>query len=72
VLIRGQLTATVTATVVYVVGSNVANLVFELIYLHWIKHSWVLPATVINPARAAEVAVSATQTFPHSPPQWAA
>jgi ABC-2 type transport system permease protein len=70
VLIRSQLAATVTATVLYVVGSNAAQLIFELIYLHWIKREWVLTAMVIVPSTAAEIAVSPTNTYLHSPRQW--
>jgi ABC-type transport system involved in multi-copper enzyme maturation permease subunit len=69
-LIRNQLGATITATVLYVVGTQVAQLVFFLIHEFWIKKDWVLTAMVIVPAQAAAIAVSPTKTYVQSPPQW--
>jgi ABC-type transport system involved in multi-copper enzyme maturation permease subunit len=69
-LIRNQLGATLTATVLYVVGTQVAQIVFFLIHEFWIKKDWVLTAMVIVPAQAAAIAVSPTKTYVQSPPQW--
>jgi ABC-type transport system involved in multi-copper enzyme maturation permease subunit len=70
VLIRSQIGATITAIVLYVVGSQVAEILAQLIYLLWYKHDWVMTAQVIVPARAAEIAVAPTKLYPQSPPEW--
>jgi ABC-2 type transport system permease protein len=70
VLIRSQLGATITATILYVVGSAAISLIAELVHALWIKHDWVLTAQVIVPSVAAEIAVSPNKTFPQSPPEW--
>lgn len=70
VLIRSQIGATVTATLLYVVGTQVANIVTFLIHQFWIKKDWVLTMQVLVPARAAEIAVSPTKLYPQSPPEW--
>jgi ABC-2 type transport system permease protein len=70
VLIRSQIAATITATVLYVVGSQIATTVAQLVYLFWIKQDWVMTAQVIIPARAAQIAISPTKLFPQSPPEW--
>lgn len=70
VLFRSQIGATITATVLYVVGSSVATLVATLVYYLWYKHDWVLTAQVIVPARAAEIAVAPARLYPQSAPPW--
>ncbi|HKT05426.1 MAG TPA: ABC transporter permease [Rugosimonospora sp.] len=70
VLIRSQIGATVTATLLYVVGTQVAGIITFLIHQFWIKKDWVLTMQVLVPARAAEIAVSPTKLFPQSPPEW--
>jgi ABC-type transport system involved in multi-copper enzyme maturation permease subunit len=70
VLFRNQIGAVVTSVLLYVVGSQVAQLVTLLIHALWIKKDWVLTAQVIVPARAAEIAVAPMKTYPQSPPEW--
>ena len=69
-LIRSQLGATVTATVLYLAGAAAAGSVFELLNTYVIKHDWILTAQVIVPAVASTVMISPTKTFPESPAQW--
>jgi ABC-2 type transport system permease protein len=70
VLIRSQIGATVTATLLYVVGTQIAGIITFLIHQFWIKKDWVLTMQVLVPARAAEIAVSPTKLYPESPPEW--
>jgi ABC-type transport system involved in multi-copper enzyme maturation permease subunit len=70
VLIRSQLGATLTAALLYVVGSQLAQVIFFLIHQYWIHRDGVYTAMVIVPATAAQIAVSPTKTFPQSPPEW--
>lgn len=70
VLIRSQIGATVTATLLYVVGTEVAGIITFLIHQFWIKKDWVLTMQVLVPARAAEIAVSPAKLYPQSPPEW--
>ncbi|WP_051809324.1 ABC transporter permease [Actinoplanes subtropicus] len=69
-LIRSQLGATVSATVLYLIGATAAASVFELIYTYLIPKSWILAAQVVVPAVASTVMISPTKTFDQSPPQW--
>ena len=69
-LIRSQLGATVTATVLYLVGTVAGHLVTELIHRFWIKEDWVLTAQVAFPSIASEIMTSPTRTFDQSPAQW--
>jgi ABC-type transport system involved in multi-copper enzyme maturation permease subunit len=69
-LIRNQLGATVTATVLYLAGATAASSVFELINTYVIQQTWVLTAQVIVPSVASTVMVSPTRTFTESPPEW--
>ena len=69
-LIRNQLAATVTATVIYLAGAAGAAAVFELLNTYVIKSTWILTAQVIMPSIASAVMVSPTKTFTESPPQW--
>jgi ABC-2 type transport system permease protein len=70
VLIRSQIGATVTASLLYVVGTQVAGIITFLIHQFWIKKDWVLTLQVLVPARAAEIAVSPTKLYEQSPPEW--
>jgi ABC-2 type transport system permease protein len=70
VLFRNQIGAVVTSVLLYVVGSQLAQLLTLLIHELWIKRDWVLTAQVIVPARAAEIAVAPMKTYPQSPPEW--
>jgi ABC-2 type transport system permease protein len=69
-LIRSQLGATVTAAVLYLVGTALASVVFELINTYLIKKDWVLTAQVIVPSVASAIMISPTKTFTQSPAQW--
>ncbi|MEV6932027.1 ABC transporter permease subunit [Dactylosporangium sp. NPDC051485] len=69
-LIRSQLTATVAATVLYLVGAAAAGGVFDLLYTYVIKQDWILAAQVVVPSVASAVMISPTKTFDQSPPQW--
>jgi ABC-type transport system involved in multi-copper enzyme maturation permease subunit len=69
-LIRSQIGATVTGTLLYVVGTQLAQGIFFLIYTLWIKKTWVLTSMVIVPAIASQIMVSPNKLYPESPPQW--
>jgi ABC-type transport system involved in multi-copper enzyme maturation permease subunit len=69
-LIRSQIGATITATVLYLIGTTVAQIAFQLIHSFLIKKDWVLTAQVIVPAIASTIMISPAKTFPQSPPQW--
>ena len=69
-LIRSQIGATVTGTLLYVVGTQLAQGIFILIYTLWIKKTWVLTSMVIVPAIASQIMVSPNKLYPESPPQW--
>jgi ABC-2 type transport system permease protein len=69
-LIRSQIGATITATVLYLIGTALAQVVFQLLHSFVIKKDWVLTAQVIVPAIASAIMISPVKTFPQSPPQW--
>lgn len=69
-LIRSQIGATITATVLYLIGTTLAQIVFQLIHSFVIKKDWVLTAQVIVPAVASSIMISPVKTFEQSPPQW--
>jgi ABC-2 type transport system permease protein len=69
-LIRSQIGATITATVLYLIGTALAQIVFQLIHSFVIKKDWVLTAQVIVPAVASSIMISPVKTFEQSPPQW--
>ncbi len=69
-LLRGQTLAVVTGMAVYFAGIAVAALLANLAYQLY-PHGWVLGATVIAPAVAAQVMVNPGRVFEHAPPQWA-
>jgi ABC-type transport system involved in multi-copper enzyme maturation permease subunit len=70
VLLRNQLAATITATLLYVAGTFVAGIIFQAVYFLWIKQDWVLTLQVILPAEAAQVATAATKAYPQAAPWW--
>jgi ABC-type transport system involved in multi-copper enzyme maturation permease subunit len=70
VLIRSQIAAVVTGTVVYLLGIVAANIVFNLVHSYLIKEDWVLTAQVAVPAVASTVMVTPGSAFPHAPEQW--
>jgi ABC-2 type transport system permease protein len=69
-LIRNQFAATISASLGYLVGNQVAQTVFLLIHKFWIKEDWVLTAMVVVPSQAASIAVSPLKTYPQSVSQW--
>ncbi|MEV6852043.1 ABC transporter permease [Actinoplanes sp. NPDC051411] len=69
-LVRSQLGATVSATVLYLVGASAAGSVFDLIHTYWINQDWVLTLQVIVPEVASTVMISPTKTFTQSPAEW--
>ncbi|MFR9778377.1 ABC transporter permease subunit [Micromonospora sp. MS34] len=68
VLIRSQIGATVTAVVLYLVGTTAANLVFFLLQ-QWLKQDWISKLAVIVPSTASQLMISGTE-LPGNPPQW--
>jgi ABC-type transport system involved in multi-copper enzyme maturation permease subunit len=65
-LIRNQIAATLVGAGLYLIGGQVAQLVFIAVYSFWIKQAWVLQAMVVLPAMASSVMIAPT------PPQiWA-
>jgi ABC-type transport system involved in multi-copper enzyme maturation permease subunit len=69
-LVRNQLAATVSATVLYLVGATGAGAVFDLINTYVLNKTWVLAAQVIVPPEASSIMISPTKLFTESPPQW--
>jgi ABC-2 type transport system permease protein len=69
-LIRSQLGATVSATVLYLVGASAASTVFDLLHTYVINKDWVLTLQVIVPEVASVVMISPTKTFDQSPAEW--
>ncbi len=69
-LVRSQLGATVTATVLYLVGASAASSVFDLLHTYVIDKDWVLTLQVIVPEVASAVMISPTKTFDQSPAEW--
>lgn len=70
ILIRSQIGATITGTVVYLLGYPAAFIIFNLIHEYLIKKDWVLTAMVSMPAIASQVMISPVKTYPQSPEQW--
>jgi ABC-2 type transport system permease protein len=70
VLIRSQIGAMITGTVLYLIGTQAAQIVFFLIYTFWIKKDWVLTSMVVVPSIASLVMTSVTKLYPQSPPAW--
>jgi ABC-2 type transport system permease protein len=69
-LIRNQIGAVLTGSLLYVIGTQAATIIFFLIHEYLIKEDWVNSAQVIVPAVAAQVFVSATEAFPDAPEYW--
>jgi ABC-type transport system involved in multi-copper enzyme maturation permease subunit len=69
-LIRNQVGAVVTGALVYLIGTQLASILFFLIREYLIHDDRVLQAQIIIPAIAAQVFVSATEAFPDAPPYW--
>ncbi|WP_117211715.1 ABC transporter permease [Allorhizocola rhizosphaerae] len=70
VLIRNQIGAVITGSVLYVVGSYAIILVYGLIYAFWIKKQWILSSMVIWPSMASQIMVSPEKVYPQSPDWW--
>ncbi|NJC70907.1 ABC transporter permease subunit [Planosporangium thailandense] len=68
-LIRSQIGATITVTVLYVVGMLAAQIVFAVLH-QFIKKDWVLTLQVVVPSTASQIMLSPVKLFPQSPPQW--
>jgi ABC-2 type transport system permease protein len=69
-LIRNQLGATISATILYLIGNGAAGQLFALLNTYVIKHNWVLTAQVIVPSTASTVMISPHQPFDFAPHQW--
>ena len=69
-LIRNQVGAVVTGTLLYLIGTQLAQAVFFLIREYVIHDDRVLTAMVVVPAVAAQVLVSPTELYPESAPYW--
>jgi ABC-2 type transport system permease protein len=69
-LLRNQLVATVSATVVYLVGAGAASAIFDLLNTYVIKQNWILSVQTIVPSVASNVMISPTKTFDQSPAPW--
>ncbi len=70
VLIRNQIGAVITGSVLYIVAGNALTLVYGLIYAFWIKKQWILTSMVIWPSMASLIMVSPEQPYTGSPPWW--
>jgi len=69
-LIRNQVGAVVTGTLLYLIGTQLAQAVFYLVHEYVIKEDWVLTSMVVVPAVAAQVLVSPVELYPESPEYW--
>jgi ABC-2 type transport system permease protein len=71
VLIRSQIGATVTAALLYTIGTYVVIGVLSLIHNFWIKHDWVMQAAVFVPSLASVHMISGLQLGDvPDPPRW--
>lgn len=68
-LIRGQLAATLTATVLYVVGTQIASLVFVLLSYVFDNES-LLEWQVLIPSIASQVMTTGGEDIPGTPAWW--
>jgi ABC-2 type transport system permease protein len=68
VLIRSQIGATVTAVVLYLIGTTVAGIVFAVLS-NALDQDWIDKLQVIVPSIASSLMISGTQ-LPGNPPQW--
>jgi ABC-type transport system involved in multi-copper enzyme maturation permease subunit len=72
VLIRSQIGAVVTGSVLYLVSVPVlAQIPFLIIQSTLIKKDWVLTAQVIAPSVAAAIMTTPGRLYEHAAPQWA-
>jgi ABC-2 type transport system permease protein len=71
VLIRSQIAAMVTSTLLYVVGSIVAAILMQVLTHYFPNQTWLPSLRLIFPDQAASIATSPVPLFEHSPPQWA-
>jgi ABC-type transport system involved in multi-copper enzyme maturation permease subunit len=69
-LIRNQVGAVVTGTLLYLIGTQLAQAVFFLIREYVIHDDRVLTAMVVVPAVAAQVLISPTELYPEAPAYW--
>jgi len=60
-LIRHQIASTLIGTGLYLIGGQIAQLIFILVYTLWIKADWVMQAMVALPAMASTVMISANR-----------
>lgn len=68
-LIRSQLAATIIATVLYVIGTQVASLIFMLLSL-WLDNESVMEWQVIIPSVASQVMTTGGEDIPGTPAWW--
>ena len=68
VLLRSQIGATVTAVVLYLLGTAAAGLVFSLLQ-NLLDADWISKLQVIVPSIASQLMISGTE-LPGNPPQW--
>lgn len=68
VLIRSQIGATVTAVVLYLIGTTAASIIFTVV-ANWLERDWIEELQVIVPSIASSLMVSGTE-LPGNPPQW--
>jgi ABC-2 type transport system permease protein len=79
-LLKNQIAAVIVTTAGYVIGTQLVQLVFFLLYMFVVKDTWVLQLMVLAPSVASEVMVSAgrmlfgnnseTGAFIYGPPWW--
>ncbi|GAB3157219.1 ABC transporter permease subunit [Micromonospora sonneratiae] len=68
VLIRSQIGATITAVVLYLLGTTAASILFVVLQ-QWLKADWILELQVIVPSIASQLMITGNE-LPGSPPQW--
>ncbi|SDX96079.1 ABC-2 family transporter protein [Micromonospora pattaloongensis] len=68
VLIRSQIGATITAVVLYLLGTTAASIIFTLLRV-WLDAEWISELQVIVPSIASQLMITGTE-LPGSPPQW--
>jgi ABC-type transport system involved in multi-copper enzyme maturation permease subunit len=67
VLIRSQLAATVTLSIVYLVGSLASNIVFTILATQVAE--WISKLQVIVPSKASSLMIAGAE-LPGNPPRW--
>lgn len=68
-LIRSQIGSVVTGCLLYLLGTAVVALIFQLIYNYY-PHDWVRTAEVIAPAVASQVMITPGRVNDYLPAQW--